>query len=63
MLPNIESKSAVKKTMTISTTNNTKNNPTSPYYYKIKSNSKDNSLSVRNLDVYKNKNSNNISKK
>ena len=63
MLPNIDSKSAVKKTMTISTTNNTKNNPTSPYYYKIKSNSKDNSLSVRNLDGYKNKNSNNMSKK
>ena len=63
MLPNIDSKSAVKKTMTISTTNNTKNNPTSPYYYKIKSNSKDNSLSVRKLDGYKNKNSNNMSKK
>ena len=62
MLPNIESRSAaIKKTMIISNKNNTKNNPTLPYYNKIKS--KDNSLNTRNLDGYKNKNSNNIIKK
>ena len=65
MLPYISTtKSAIKKTMTISTTNNTRNKPTSTYDYKVKSTPKNNnSFSNRNLDSYKNKNSNNASKK
>ena len=65
MLPYISTtKSAIKKTMTISTTNNTRNKPTSTYYYKVKSTPKNNnSFSIQNLDSYKNKNSNNASKK
>ena len=47
MLPNIDTKSAIKKNVTVknvtlSTTNNTKNNPTSTYCYKIKTTPKQN---------------------
>ena len=65
MLPHINTtKSAIKKTMTISTTNNTRNKATSTYYHKIKSTQKNNnSFSKPNLDSYKNKNSYNASKK
>ena len=63
MLPNIDPKSALKKTMTISTTNNTKNNPTTTYYNKVKTTSKGNSSTIRQLETYKNKNINNISNK
>ena len=63
MLPSIETKSAIKNTMTLSTTNITKNNPTTSYYNKIKPTSKDYSTTGRNLDTYKNKNSNNVSRK
>ena len=68
MLPNIDSKSAIKKNVTIknvtlSTTNNTKNNPTSTYCYKIKTTPKQNSSTIRNSETYKNKNINNITSK
>ena len=63
MLPNIDPKSALKKTMTISTTNNTKNNPTTTYYNKVKTTSKGNSSTIRQLETYKNKNINNSSNK
>ena len=63
MLPKIESKPVIKKTMALSTANNTKNNPTSSFNYQMKSATKDNSLSLRKADSYNNKNSNNLSKK
>ena len=68
MLPNIDSKSAIKKNVTIknvtlSTTNNTKNNTTSTYCYKIKTTPKQNSSTIRNSETYKNKNINNITSK
>ncbi len=64
MLPKINTtNSGIKKIMTISTTNNTKNNPTSTFYYKIKSTPKNNSSSNKNLESNKNRNSNNVSKK
>ena len=68
MLPNIDTKSAIKKNVTVknvtlSTTNNTKNNPTSTYCYKIKTTPKQNSSTIRNSETYKNKNINNITSK
>ena len=63
MLPNIDPKSPLKKIMTISTTNNTKNNPTTIYYNKMKTTSKENSSTIRQLETYKNKNIYNSSKK
>ena len=63
MLPNIDPKSPLKKIMTISTTNNTKNNPTTTYYNKMKTTSKENSSTIKQLETYKNKNIYNSSNK
>ena len=63
MLPTIDSKLTIKKSISMSKTNNIKNNPTSSYYYKGNPISKDNSPKTRNLEGYNNKNYNYASKK
>ena len=71
MLPDIDQLKAkntmrniTKNSMTLSTTNLTKNNnPTSSYYYKIKSTSKSTSAKVVDLNSYLNINPNNLGQK
>ena len=71
MLPDIDHLKAkntmrniTKNSMTLSTTNLTKNNnPTSSYYYKIKSTSKSTSAKVVDLNSYLNINPNNLGQK
>ena len=62
--PKITIRNITKNSMTLSTTNLTKNNnPTSSYYYKIKSTSKNKSVKIIDLNSYLSINSNNLGHK
>ena len=62
--PKITIRNITKNSMTLSTTNLTKNNnPTSSYYYKIKPTSKNTSAKIIDLNSYLNINPNNLGQK